>query len=247
MEPTGKRALITGAAAGIGRATALAFSERGVASVTLCDIDEARLQETAALVEAAGAAAVIRRLDVTDSADFERVFEETRFDIVFNNAGIVSGVPIYPDTPIARIELLVRINVTSVFVGTTLAVAHMRKHNIEGAIVNTASTGALRPHLDDAPYVSSKAAVLMFTQSCKGLQERFGIRVNAVLPGITDTDILDEIGGGKRPDSLAAHMRQVKVYRPSEIADAVLQLVEDEGLAGDYILLPNHALVGADA
>lgn len=240
MDIKGKTALITGAAAGIGRATAIAFAERGATRLLIADVDEAGLAETARLAVGDGTRVDVCKLDVTDSDAFAALFDgDASIDIVFNNAGIVSGPPPYPGTPIKRIELLVAINLTSVIVGTTLAVRHMQAHGRGGAIVNTASTGALNPYIDDAPYAASKAGVVMFSRSCGALKDRDGIRVNAVLPGVTETPILEKLGGGERPEWLGPIMEGIRIHQPSDIAAAVVRIVEDDEMAGDYVTLSN--------
>ncbi|MFC4295887.1 SDR family NAD(P)-dependent oxidoreductase [Novosphingobium tardum] len=240
MDIKGKTALITGAAAGIGRATAIAFAERGATRLLIADVDEAGLAETARLAAGDGTRVDVCKLDVTDSDAFAALFDgDASIDIVFNNAGIVSGPPPYPGTPIKRIELLVAINLTSVIVGTTLAVRHMQAHGRGGAIVNTASTGALNPYIDDAPYAASKAGVVMFSRSCGALKDRDGIRVNAVLPGVTETPILEKLGGGERPEWLGPIMEGIRIHQPSDIAAAVVRIVEDDEMAGDYVTLSN--------
>ncbi len=246
MDISGKTALITGAAAGIGRATAIAFAEAGAARLILCDIDEAGLAESAQLAAREGTRVDTQRLDVTDADAFAALFEgDASIDIVFNNAGIVSGPPPYPRTPIKRIELLVAINLTSVIVGSTLAIRHMQKHGRGGAIVNTASTGALNPYIDDAPYAASKAGVVMFSRSCAALKDRDNIRVNAVLPGVTETPILEKLGGGERPEWLGPIMTGIKVHQPSDIAAAVVRIVSDDDMAGEYVTLTNERLAEA--
>lgn len=246
MDISGKTALITGAAAGIGRATAIAFAEAGAARLILCDIDEAGLAESAQLAAREGTRVDTQRLDVTDADAFAALFEgDASIDIVFNNAGIVSGPPPYPGTPIKRIELLVAINLTSVIVGSTLAIRHMQKHGRGGAIVNTASTGALNPYIDDAPYAASKAGVVMFSRSCAALKDRDNIRVNAVLPGVTETPILEKLGGGERPEWLGPIMTGIKVHQPSDIAAAVVRIVSDDDMAGEYVTLTNERLAEA--
>lgn len=240
MDIKGKTALITGAAAGIGRATAIAFAERGATRLLIADVDEAGLAETARLAAGDGTRVDVCKLDVTDSDAFAALFDgDASIDIVFNNAGIVSGPPPYPGTPIKRIEQLVAINLTSVIVGTTLAVRHMQAHGRGGAIVNTASTGALNPYIDDAPYAASKAGVVMFSRSCGALKDRDGIRVNAVLPGVTETPILEKLGGGERPEWLGPIMEGIRIHQPSDIAAAVVRIVEDDEMAGDYVTLSN--------
>src|SRR5690606_24613045 len=145
--------------------------------------------------------------DVTDVAALQAMYRSAderfgRIDIVFNNAGIVSGPPPFPDTDLGRIKLVIDIDLLSVIQSSAIAIRYMREHG-GGVIVNTASTGGLNPYLADAPYAAAKAGVIMFSRSCKDLHQTADIRVNAVCPGVTDTPILEKTGGGKRPDWLA--------------------------------------------
>jgi NAD(P)-dependent dehydrogenase (short-subunit alcohol dehydrogenase family) len=119
MDITGKAAIVTGASAGIGRATALALARAGARGIMLADIDAAGLAETARLVEAEGAEALLLPTDVTRIADLERLYADTQrgfggIDIVVNNAGIVSGPPPFPETPLERIALVIAIDLTAV-------------------------------------------------------------------------------------------------------------------------------------
>jgi 3-oxoacyl-[acyl-carrier protein] reductase len=242
MHIEGKAALITGAAAGIGRAIAVALAEKGVRHLTLCDIDDRGLAETAALAEGRGAAVTGRRLDVADFEDCERALEEANrnegLDIVINNAGIVAAD--YPRMPLERISLLVSINLTAVITGTAVAARLMTARG-GGVIVNTASMTAFRARLADAPYRASKAGVVMLTRCCKELAEQ-GVRVNAIAPGITDTPMLDKAGDGAGSRAwLESAMRDVRIRTPEEMAVAVISLIEDDSKAGEVLELDNAA------
>ncbi len=245
MQIKDRVAIITGAAAGIGRATAVRFAVLGARGITLADVDEAGLAETERLVRgaAAGCGTLVVPTDVTQIAALEQLYESTvgRFgelDIVFNNAGIVSGPPPFPDTAPERIKRVIEIDLGSVAVSTYFAVQHMRARG--GVIVNTASTGGLTPYLADAPYAAAKAGVIMFSRSCKDLQAMHGIRVNAVCPGVTETPILEKLGGGERPDWLGPIMANIELLRPEDIAEAVVRIVEDDALAGEYVVVSNQ-------
>ncbi len=243
MEIHDRVAIVTGAAAGIGRATAAALARHGARGVVVADVDTAGLSETVALVEQAGAKALSLRVDVTDTAALEEMYDATQgtfgqLDIVFNNAGIVSGPPPFPDTDVDRIRLVVDIDLTSVILSTTLAIRRMRDRG--GVIVNTASTGGLNPYLADAPYAAAKAGVIMFSRSCGDLHVQHGIRVNAVCPGVTDTPILEKTGGGTRPEWLGPILRDIEILQPEDIAQAVIDIIHDDAMAGDYVVVQNR-------
>lgn len=239
-----KVAIVTGAAAGIGRATAVMLAGHGARGLVLADVDEAGLQKTAAQVRAAGAAASISLTDVTRVDALQRMYEGAdrtfgAIDIVFNNAGIVSGPPPFPDTAVDRVKLVLDIDLTSVVVSSQLAIHYMRDHG-GGVIVNTASTGGLTPYLADAPYAAAKAGVIMFSRSCADLKDQCAIRVNAVCPGVTDTPILDKTGGGQRPPWLGPILASIEILAPDDIARAVVGIIEDDDMAGQHVVVENR-------
>lgn len=247
MHIAGKAAIVTGAGSGIGRATARALAKAGAAGVLLADVDAEGVEASRDLVMAANAdcKAITAVTDVTSLASLEAMYETAlaefgSFDIVFNNAGIVSGPPPFPETDPARVKLVIDIDLTSVIVSTQLAVRHLRERG--GVIVNTASTGGLSPYLADAPYAAAKAGVIMFSRSCKDLHEACNVRVNAVCPGVTETPILEKLGGGSRPDWLTPIMDNIQVLTPDDIAKAVLDIIGDDSMAGEYVVISNEAL-----
>lgn len=238
----GKTALITGAASGIGRAIAVALAEKRAGCLFLCDIDLRGLEETAALVEKQGVSVTKRQLNVADLDDLELAFKEANardgLDIAINNAGIVAGLPEYPQTSPEKISLLLSVNLTAVTVGTAVA-ARLMSARGHGVIINTASTTAFNPKLLDAPYRASKAGVIMLTRCCKELSEQ-GVRVNAVAPGITNTPILHKTGekDGSAP-WLESAMSRVHILTPEEVAAAYVGLIEDDNKAGEVLSLDN--------
>lgn len=247
MDISGKVAIVTGAASGIGRATAVALAKAGARAVVLADIDSSGIEASAELVTAANGEckALCAQTDVTALASLEALYETALaefggVDIVFNNAGIVSGPPPFPDTDPARVKLVIDIDLTSVIVSTQLAVRHLRERG--GVIINTASTGGLNPYLADAPYAAAKAGVIMFSRSCKDLHAACNIRVNAVCPGVTETPILEKLGGGSRPEWLAPIMEHIQILTPDDIAKAVLDIIGDDSMAGEYVVVSNEAL-----
>jgi len=240
---SGRAALISGAAAGIGRATAVAFARKGATHIVLVDIDRPVLEETARLVGEAGAKGVVQVVDVTDGpaleALFETAFAEAGVDIVFNNAGILSGPPAFPDTPLARIRQVVAINFTAVIEATWHAIRLMKAAGKGGVIINTSSTGGLNPYLSDAPYAATKAGVLMYSRSCGPLKDSDGIRVNAVCPGVTNTPILAKTGGDKVAEWLEPLLAQIQILEPEDIAAAVIGLIEDDDASGEFVVVQN--------
>lgn len=242
MDITGKAAIVTGASAGIGRATALALARAGARGIMLADIDAAGLAETARLVEAEGAEALLLPTDVTRIADLERLYADTQsgfggIDIVVNNAGIVAGPPPFPETPLERIALVIAIDLTAVVQSTALAISAM--NGSCGAIVNVASTGALSPLPSDAAYAAAKAGVLHLGTSCATFGESHGVRVNTVCPGVTETAILEKTGGGTRPDWLGPILEAIDLLTPAHIARAILNLIEDDSKAGQHVVVSN--------
>jgi NAD(P)-dependent dehydrogenase (short-subunit alcohol dehydrogenase family) len=242
MNVSGKVALVTGAASGIGRTTAKMLAEEGLRGLVILDTDPVGLEKTADLVS--GAEILIIQCDVTNDVSLADAYQQmtdhfSALDIVFNNAGIVSGPPPFPDTALARMKRVVDIDLTSVIQSSALAIRFMREHG-GGVIINTASTGGLNPYLADAPYAAAKAGVIMFSRSCADLHAQCGIRVNAVCPGVTDTPILEKTGGGKRPDWLVPLLENIQALTPEDIGQAVINIIQDDDMAGEFVVLQNQ-------
>ena len=245
MEIEGKIAVVTGAGSGIGRATALAFAAAG-ATVVVADVDEPGGDETVGLVEDAGGHAWFFRTDVSEARSLEALFasverEHGGLDIVHNNAGLVSGEPEWPETTPETLSRVMAVNLGGVVLGTRLAIDPLRRRG-GGAIVNTASLASLYPLAQDPIYSATKAGVAMFTRACASLADE-GIRVNAVLPALVDTPLLPKSGDGTRWSGWATSARDtLGLIQPSEVADAVLDLVRDDtAVAEERIVgpLPN--------
>lgn len=236
MDPAGKVAVVTGAGSGIGRATALALAGAG-ATVVVADVDEAGAAETVGLVHDAGGRASSRRTDVTEPRSLEALFAEVEaehggLDIVHNNAGLVSGEPLWPDITPETLLRVMNVNLGGVVLGTRLAIPPLRRRG-GGAIVNTASMAALFPMTVDPIYSATKAGVTMFTRACAPLAEE-GIRVNSVLPGLVDTPLLPKSGDGERwADWAYAAERFMGLLSPDDIAAAVLDLVRDDAAVAE--------------
>ena len=239
MDPRGKVALVTGAASGIGRASALLLASHG-AVVAVADLDAAAGEETVAAILARGGTAVFLRLDVSDPAALADTLTAIvdaygALDVLHNNAGIVTGFPDFPDCAPERIATVVAVNLTGTLVATRLAAEAMRPTG-GGAIVNMSSTLALATRHRDPVYAATKAAVLKFTELCTPLAETHGVRVNCILPGGVDTPIIGKTGSDGEPaEWMRDRLGEIDLIAPETIAATVLELVEDDARAGEAI------------
>jgi len=237
MEITGKVAIVTGAGSGIGRACARSLAALG-ASVLVADIDEAGGRETVTTIASEAGVAEFSRVDVRELTDLSAMFDSAidsfgGVDILCNNAGVVCGEPLWPATDPRLLLTQVMVNLGAVILGTRLAVDTLGARG--GVIVNIASLGALLPLEDEPGYSATKAGVVMFTRACAALHRTHNIRVNALLPSLVDTPLLAKSGDGSTEAAWARQARQVlPVLSPAHVADAVVDVIEDESMAGQY-------------
>jgi len=244
LDIDGKIAIVTGAARGIGRATAIALASEGARAIVLADVRATLSQETADLVRSTGAEALVVETDVADVEALRSLFRETeeRFGglhILHNNAGIGEGATDWPAVPTERAVAIVDINLRGVIIGTQLALEPMRRSG-GGAIVNTASGGAFMPLPPQAVYVATKAGVVHFTRSCVPLEKSHGVRVSCVCPGLVETEMVRETGSDGRPaEWLQPFMNSVEMLSPEEIAVHVVALVRNPKSAGEIVSVDN--------
>jgi NAD(P)-dependent dehydrogenase (short-subunit alcohol dehydrogenase family) len=230
----GKIAVITGTAAGIGRAAALRFAEEGAAIVG-ADVSEAANTETQRLVEDAGGKFVGTTVDVTDNGSVAAMFsmaesEFGRVDIIFNNAGVM--LPGDDDAETTSDEVIDRtlaINVKGVIHGCRHGVPALRRAG-GGSIINTASfvasVGAATPQI---AYTASKGAVLSLTRELAVVHAREGIRVNALSPGPLQTEMLQSfLDTEEKRHRRLVHVPMGRFGQASEMANAALFLASDE-------------------
>lgn len=188
----GKTAVITGAARGIGAAIAARFAAEGC-SLALADIDEPTLADTGARLSAAGARVVAVRADVTDRADVEALFSaaESQFgpvDVVVNNAGVFANVR-FEEMTDDQWDTMLRVNAGGVFVVSQTAIRRWLAQGRPGVLVNMSSVSARVAFTDSAHYSASKAAVAALTRGLAAEFGPFGIRANAIAPGIIETEM----------------------------------------------------------
>ncbi|MCW1931925.1 SDR family NAD(P)-dependent oxidoreductase [Pararhodobacter zhoushanensis] len=231
MDLTGKTAIITGAAGGIGRATARLMAQQG-AAVVVADLNEAVL-ETAAMIRAAGGQAEAL---VTDCATDEGVAAIVaraveRFggiDILHANAGITGGLLPRLDTSSADFMEVLRINLLGPWIAIRTALPHMQTG---GAIICTASVAGLRAGAGPIPYSASKAGVVNLVQSTAMALTGRGIRVNGVAPGLIDTPMTAPLFDDARARGREDRIGQLNPLRrggeAQEIAEAVVWLASD--------------------
>jgi NAD(P)-dependent dehydrogenase (short-subunit alcohol dehydrogenase family) len=237
LDFTGKIALITGGANGIGRATALGFA-RGGAKVVLVDRDAAAGEATAGVIRQQGGEARYVTADVTKSAEV-RGYVKTALDTYgsidcfFNNAGIEGKWAHTAEYDEDTFDAVIGVNVKGVFLGLRHVLPVMLQQK-RGAIVNTASVAGLVATPGMPAYVASKHAVIGLTKTAAGEVARQGIRVNAVCPGPVDTRMIHSLEAQLNPSDPASISRRYqsaiplgRYVAPEEIANTVLFLCSD--------------------
>jgi NAD(P)-dependent dehydrogenase (short-subunit alcohol dehydrogenase family) len=237
MDFTGKVAVVTGAANGIGRATALAFAKSG-AKVVVVDRDRAGGAATAGIIRQQGGEAQFVAADVTKSADVQNYVKAAleaygHIDCFFNNAGIEGIWRHTAEYDEAMFDQVISVNVKGVFLGLRHVLPVMLAQK-RGAIVNTASVAGLVATPGMPAYVASKHAVIGLTKTAAGEVAKSGIRVNAVCPGPVDTRMIHSLEQMIDPDDPAKVARRYQAAMPTgryttveEIANMVVFLCSD--------------------
>jgi 3-oxoacyl-[acyl-carrier protein] reductase len=231
MRLSNKVALITGAASGMGRASAILFAKEG-ARIAVVDMDGKGGQETVDTIKQNGGEAVFIQADVSKAADAERMVKVAvdvygRLDILFNNA----GCPMLP-TPTDQLEeevwdRIMNVNVKGIFLGAKYAIPFMKKQG-GGVIINTGSISGVRPRPASNAYATSKGAAITLTKALAIELAPFKIRVNCINPVAAETAMLPKLtppGGDK---ALVQSIPMGRMAQAEDVAYAALYLASDE-------------------
>lgn len=250
---TSKRALITGGASGIGRATALLLARQG-AAVAVADLDEDDGQAVAQAIVDGGGRATFVHCDVSRAVDCQQAVQHTveqfgGLDILFNNAGIIRRATVL-ETSEEEWDRVMAVNVKSIFLLSKYAIPIMAQAG-GGVIINTASGWGLVGGREAASYCASKGAVVNLTRALALDHGPQNIRVNCICPGDTDTPMLrdeaQQLGEVEQDFMAGAADRPLqRVGAPEDIAQAVLYLASDASafVTGASLVVDGGGLAG---
>ncbi|MFX0040682.1 MAG: SDR family NAD(P)-dependent oxidoreductase [Candidatus Heimdallarchaeota archaeon] len=243
MRLEGKIAIITGAGAGIGEATAILFAKEG--AKVCCNSVSMSAKKVAAKIKSTGGEAIFVQSDVSEEEEASRIIEKTietygKLDILFNNAGIVLGGAI--DTISTEDwDRTMAVNVRGIYLVSKYAIPYLRK--TQGVIINNSSSVAFKGVKERAAYTASKGAVLSMTRAMAVDYIEDKIRVNAICPGTTETPSLTERIKSRGGDfeevkqNYISRQRLGRLGTPEEIAEGVLFLVLNEFCTGVSLLV----------
>jgi NAD(P)-dependent dehydrogenase (short-subunit alcohol dehydrogenase family) len=242
-EFAGKVAFVTGAGSGIGRATALAFAREG-ASVVAAGVSEQRDQETVGMIEDLGGWAFAARCDVTSSEEVKAALDKAvqefgRLDFAFNNAGVEQPIMATADLTEEEWARNLAVNLTGVFTCMKHEIPLMLERG-GGAIVNTSSGAGVKGFAGQAAYSAAKHGVIGLTKAAALDYAQSNIRVNAICPGIIQTEMMQRFTGGTAEGEARVIAQEPigRMGRPEEIAAAVVWSCSEQAS-----FLVGHAMV----
>ena len=249
----GKVAVITGAASGIGRGTALCLAKEG-AAVVAADLNSQGGEAVIGEIASAGGRAVFQHTDVSSEPAIKSVVERAvkeygRLDIMFNNAGLVGAIGPIETVSADDWDRTIAVLLRSVFLGIKYAVEPMRKAG-GGSIISTSSVASFLPSPNGAAYAASKGAVISLTRAAALQLGRDRIRVNCICPGVIATPIWGLIPGMENPAVLEQVLGNAqtipRVGKPEDIANMVLFLASDESqwVTGQAMIVDGGLTVG---
>ncbi|MFC7322637.1 SDR family NAD(P)-dependent oxidoreductase [Halobacillus campisalis] len=243
-----RNAIITGGASGIGRATALLMAKEG-ASVLVCDRNQKQGEETVRLIEAGGGEALFHEVDVAKEESVKRVISYAEhnlgsIDVLFNNAGVGGEEKKLHELTEEEWDYVVDINLKGVFFGLKHAVPFMMEQK-KGTIINTSSLLGFKGKKRVGPYNASKSGVVTLTKNAALEYGRYGVRVNAVAPGVIDTAIVDGWKQDERKwELISAANAMGRIGKPEEVAEAVVFLASDQSsyITGETLMVDGGGL-----
>jgi NAD(P)-dependent dehydrogenase (short-subunit alcohol dehydrogenase family) len=231
---SGRVAVVTGAASGIGRETALALAERG-AALAICDVNEAGLQQTAERIRQLGSRVLHVETDVSIADQMRNFAERTmaelgRVDVLVNNAGIGLG-GFFVDLPIEEWDTIIGINLKGVVHGCHFFVPRMIEAGRGGHVVNIASMAGYVAAPGMTAYTATKFAVIGFSEALRSELDGHGIGVTAVCPGVINTPIVRTshmYGAAATPEGQekGAEMFARRNYGPDRVARGILNAIQ---------------------
>jgi len=249
-ELSGKVAIVTGGASGLGRASVELFVREG-ARVVIADVDTARGED---LARTLGPAALFKRTDVANADEVQALvdFAVSRFGglhVMFNNAGIPGSThPRFLDDPLTDFQRMMDVNLLAVMLGTQRAARHMAQHG-GGSIINNSSIAAIKAGFGVIIYRAAKAAVVHFTKCVAIDLAEYGVRVNCIAPGHIRTEMTAYSTPGMTPDviervkkaaaSVTDSSRPLKRQgTPDDVAQAALYLASERSAQITGVVLP---------
>lgn len=253
MRMNSKVVLVTGGAAGIGKATALRFAEEG-ATVVICDVNEEVGQAT---VKELGAGAAFYKVNVANREDVQKWIDDVvarfdRIDVLVNNAGVLrdgqlikfKNGELVGQMSEENFDLVISVNLKGVF-NCTQAVAPVMAKQGNGVILNATSVVGLDGNFGQTNYVATKSGVIGMTKVWSRELGRFGIRVNAVAPGFIATEMVTSMPE-KILDGMKSRTPLNRLGEPRDIANAYLFLASDEAsfITGETLRVDGGIVVG---
>lgn len=253
MRMKDKVVLVTGGAAGIGKATALRFAEEG-ARLVICDVNEAVGQETVKLL---GDGALFYKVDVTNRADVQRWVDDVvaklgRIDVLVNNAGVLRDGQLIKfkegqllgQMSEADFDLVISVNLKGVF-NCAQAIAPVMASQKSGVILNASSVVGLDANFGQTNYVATKFGVVGMTKVWARELGKFGVRVNAVAPGFIATEMIAAMPD-KILDGMKSHTPLGRMGDPRDVANAYLFLASDDAsfITGEVLRVDGGIVVG---